>query len=48
MLLDTYVGREKLLAMTTTVALRLHLYYLSSSSSSDKVCGEFAKLVHPE
>ena len=47
MLLDTYVGRERLLAMTTTVALRLHLYYLSSSTS-DEVCGEFAKLVHPE
>ena len=37
------MGREKLLAMTTTDALRLHLSLLSSAEVDD----EFGKLVHP-
>ena len=40
-------GMERLLAMTTTAALRLqHLYFCSSSS--DEVDDEFGKLVHPK
>ena len=39
-------GRESLLAMTTTAALRLHVYF--RSSPFDELDDEFGKLVHPK
>lgn len=46
MLPNSTKGRERLLAMTTTAALRLHLYFCSSPF--DELDDEFGKLVHPE
>ena len=45
MLPNSTKGRERLLAMTTTAALRLHVYF--RSSPFDELDDEFGKLVHP-